>query len=207
MTPLEPAIGASRTWWGRFDPAQVVMNEQRYGLLALGRLRPGTRRGQLPERQVSILDRARLIHLAMNVLSMAAAEAESECRRIVLAAEALAAELVREARNDVGQISTWLDAGAAAEGPVIERPLPLSPTTDAGFPTPVTELQPDVAPSPPELADAASSAENDFFDSFHTPDEDRWGFMFDDELVGVGATLRRVLRRPTSPRPPRTARS
>jgi hypothetical protein len=185
------------------------MNEQRYGLLALGRLHPGTRRGQLAEQQVSILDWARLIHLAMNVLSMAAAEAESECRRIVLAAEALAAELVREARSDVGQISTWLDAGAATGGPVSERPpMPVSNTTDAGFSTPVTELRrPDTGPSSPERADAASSAEDDFFDSFHTPDEDRWGFMFDDELVGVGATLRRVLRRPTSPRPPRTARS
>lgn len=55
-----------------------------------------------------------------------------------------------------------------------------------------------------DVADLGSGAAlgNTFFDSPPMAYGDPWGFMDDDNLVGVGpALLRRVLRRPAGPRP------
>jgi hypothetical protein len=100
--------------------------------------------------------------------------------------------------------------------PPVEPPLPSQITTvgqDPGQPVRPAFMQDtgqdggsllgrDLEPGYEQDLGSGTGLGNQFFDSAPAADENPWGFMEDDNLVGVGpALLRRVLRRPPGARP------
>lgn len=196
-----------------FQPAAVVLREQVAALKELTPEQPPTAIG-LP---ISTRDRSRLIDLAMRVLSQAALETEAQCRRIVASAESRAAEIVDEARVEVERITSWLEedqAPVASEGvPTIEGREYAWPERNAADATGAADaanavepasprISPMAARAPGEMLDPDSDVANDFFGSTPTSDDDAWSFL-DEDLVGVGPTLMKLVRRrPPTREPP-----
>jgi hypothetical protein len=187
----------------------VVLDEQRAAVRTLkGRCKPYGR-ATPTDRPATAGDRARLMALGIELLAHAAHSTEADCRRIIGAAETHAASIVQAARDDVKRLPGWLasDHGAAIADP---PPSPPTPPPAAVVTVRLADRRP---PEPRGLAtgsDGTNVADlgsgtclgDKFFDSPPMADEDPWGFMDDDNLVGVGpALLRRVLRRPAGPRP------
>jgi hypothetical protein len=188
----QPGAGrALRAEVGLFRPAAVVLEEQRAALAAIGAKVRTQGRSDLP---ISMRGRSLLIGLAIDVLAHAAVATVDQCRTIVAAAEAQAAGIVAKARDDVDRLTSWLDE----PGPATEEVWGDSPSDDLVMPL----------PSPPPLpasgfTDPDSEAGNEFFGPDATSNDDPWSFMDDDDLVGVGPSiLKLVRRRPSPPRPP-----
>jgi hypothetical protein len=146
-----------------------------------------------------------LIALGIAVLTEAAQNAEATCRQVVSDAEAQAAAIVREARDDVARLTRGLDPSPVPAAPpaptmVVEKPEGLV----GPQPAESTEMAQPEWPSDSrsdDMADPEAEIGNQFFDSFAQADDDPWSFM-DDDLVGVGpGILRRVLRRPAAAPP------
>jgi hypothetical protein len=191
------------------DPIKVVIEEQRAALRAL-ELRT-RRRAPLffPGLPATSSDQARLVALGVRVLGEAAGKAEVECHRILLAAELQAAEIVNQAHQDVANLTDWIEAGGHdGEHPTTAESTVRHETHDhLEVPHFDEHTVPDEAGAPDEVGtpDALWSSEDemgaDFFASFAEDSTDRWSFMDDDNLVGVGpALVRRLLRRPSLPR-------
>lgn len=136
---------------------------------------------------VSVEERLRLVQLVLTVLAQAAQRAEDECLRIMSGAEMKAAEIVQDAHNDVAHLSWWLQPSPATTAPgalVDNAPHPTEARID---PSVVDDRLP---------SGVQDDREADFFASFSADQAERWRFMDDGELVGVGATVRKLLRRP-----------
>jgi hypothetical protein len=192
-----PGVSASKrmlaTTAAPFHPSEVVLGEQLAALKTLGRTGRTSSASNLP---ISMRGRSRLVELAIELLAHAAQAAEAECRAIVQAAETQGAAIVQKAHEDVDRISTWLDAESGA--PTLETAAESEDQPAAVAPPAVAaQLQ---EPSP--FADPDSAAGNQFFDSPSDSDLDPWGFMDDDDLVGVGPSIMKLVRRrPSLPRP------
>jgi hypothetical protein len=191
------------------DPIKVVIEEQRAALRAL-ELRT-RRRAPLffPGLPATSSDQARLVALGVRVLGEAAGKAEVECHRILLAAELQAAEIVNQAHQDVASLTDWIEAGVhdgerpiAAESTVrLESHDPLKVPPFDEHTVPDAAGASDAVGTPDALWSSEDEMGADFFASFAEDDTDRWSFMDDDNLVGVGpALVRRLLRRPSLPR-------
>lgn len=190
------------------EPSAVVLEEQRAGLRALGswsRSRADLSHEWLPEATV---DPTRVMMLGLQVVAEAVIAAEAECHRILVAAERDAAEIVERAHDEVAGLTPWRDGDAVVDEseplPAVENTAPdLPPPT---FPPP-TFPPPTVSPpafepaaGPPMTVDNGWRPEEagaDFFASGGSDSDDRWNFLDDENLVGAGPLVRRLLRRPT----------
>lgn len=158
--------------WSSFEAAVVVLEEQRAGL---GVWRQKWAQLQQVGAPLSPVRRSEVMVLALRVLAAAATTTESECRRLLVAAEVEAGSMVKKARDEVAVVIGSLDDHT---GPGNGRP----PGRDH-----------DVA-WPDEGDDGAA-----FFASFVPDGPERWNFLDDDNLVGVGPAFARRLRRWSSP--------
>jgi hypothetical protein len=169
------------------DPGLVVLQEQRAALQVLGLWNGDSFRMAKPAVALAGIERSRLMTLAFRVLADAAVAAEAECQRILEAAEAQSAEIVKNAHDDVARLTDWLVA--STRGPAVLPPAP--------------EVTPaDLAPSQEGEIGHDETVGAEFFASFASDSADRWRFLEDDVLVGPGpALVRRLLRRPNPSRP------
>ena len=183
-----------------FDPDRVILDQQ---LVAVARLTARSRNLLRPGGTASLpaARRTLLLRLGVEVVMQAISSTRAECQQLLTTAQRNAATIVREATEDVALLTSWLQQPAApVEGtndPTSDRlggnvaeVVPMPPTLCATTPSMTVPARiPPVAPSAPEaeLLDV-------FFDA-PAEDEDRWAFMDEQQLAGVGRGLLRRIRR------------